>query len=199
MTTETPAFPEGKFQIICADPPWAYLWGTGKDGGNFAPEKHYPTMSTDEICNLPVRRLRDKNCALALWATGPCLPDAFKVMDSWGFRFKTVLFVWVKTNPKAGTIVCGPGSYTRSACEYVLLGMRGHVKRQDTAPISQVVLAPRSVHSRKPEVVQDSIERLFPGGSRLELFARRQRAGWTTWGNQVAGAEPCLFSSKEAA
>jgi len=58
-----------KYQIIYADPPWAYLWGTGKDGGNFAPEKHYTTMSIDEICAIDVKSLRDKNCALFLWAT----------------------------------------------------------------------------------------------------------------------------------
>ena len=181
-----------KFRTICADPPWSYLWGTGKDGGNFAPEKHYATMTTDEICALPVRALRDKNCVLALWATGPCLPDAFRVMDAWGFKYKTMLFVWVKQNPKAGTIVCGPGSYTRSACEYVLLGMRGHVKRASTTPISQVILAPRLGHSRKPEAVQDALERLFPDGPRLELFARRPRENWTVWGNEV----PCKANPK---
>ena len=179
--------PTGPFRCIVADPPWAYLWGTGKDGGNFSPEKHYATMTTDQICALPVRALRDKNAVLALWATGPCLPDAFRVMAAWGFKFKTMLFVWVKQNPKALTIVCGPGSYTRSACEYVLLGMRGHVKRASTNPISQVILAPRLGHSRKPEAVQDALERLFPDGPRLELFARRPRFGWTVWGNEV----PC--------
>jgi len=186
MTSEALPWPGGKFRVICADPPWAYLWGTGKDGGNFSPERHYQTMPTEEICALPVRGLRDSNCVLALWATGPCLNDAFRVMDAWGFKYKTMLFVWVKQNPKSSTIVCGPGSYTRSACEYVLLGMRGHVKRSGTSPISQVVLTPRLGHSRKPEIVQDSIDRLFPDGPRIELFARRKRPGWSVWGNEVS-------------
>ena len=188
-TAPPPCWPSGRFRCIVADPPWAYLWGTGKDGGNFSPEKHYATMTTDEICALPVRALRDKNAVLALWATGPCLPDAFRVMDAWGFKFKTMLFVWVKQNPKALTIVCGPGSYTRSACEYVLLGMRGHIKRASTDPISQVILAPRLGHSRKPEAVQDALERLFPDGPRLELFARRARPGWVTLGNEADGLD----------
>jgi N6-adenosine-specific RNA methylase IME4 len=110
-------------------------------------------------------------------------------MEAWGFKFKTVLFVWVKQNPKALTIVTGPGSYTRSACEYVLMGMRGHVKRASTEPISQVILAPRRGHSRKPEAVQDALVRLFPDGPRLELFARRPREGWTVWGNEVEANE----------
>jgi N6-adenosine-specific RNA methylase IME4 len=190
-------WPTGRYQVICADPPWSYLWGTGKDGGNFSPERHYPTMDTDDICRLPVRSLRDKNCVLALWATGPCLPDAFRVMEAWGFKYKTMLFVWVKQNPKSATIVCGPGSYTRSACEYVLLGMRGHVKRASTSPISQVVLAPRRGHSKKPDAVQDALDRLFPDGNRLELFARRKRPNWMVWGNEVQD-ETCLFTGDPA-
>lgn len=190
-------WPEGRFDLICADPPWSYLWGTGKEGGHFSPERHYDTMTTEDICALPVRSIRAKNCVLALWATGPCLPDAFKVLDSWGFKYKTMLFVWVKQNPRAGTVVCGPGSYTRSACEYVLLGMRGHVKRASTKAISQVVLSPRQQHSRKPECVQDHLESLFPHGHRLELFARRTRPGWVVWGNQVSVGS-CLFEGATA-
>ena len=173
------------YDLILADPPWAYLWGTGKDGGNFSPEKHYNTMSTDEICALPVKALRNPNCALALWATGPTLPDAFQVMEAWGFKYKTMLFVWVKQNPKALTIVTGPGSYTRSACEYVLLGMRGHMKRATTEVVSQVLLAPRGRHSAKPDGVQEGLERLWPAASRIELFARRTRPGWDAWGDEV--------------
>lgn len=178
-------FPQGQYDVIVVDPPWAYLWGTGKNGGHFAPEKHYPTMSVEEICALPVKDLRARNSVLALWATGPTLPDAFRVMESWGFKYKTVLFVWVKLNPKALTVVTGPGSYTRSACEYVLLGMRGHLKRATTDPISQVVQEPRRRHSQKPEIVQTHIESLWPDARRIELFARRERAGWDVWGNEV--------------
>jgi site-specific DNA-methyltransferase (adenine-specific) len=184
------------FRCIVADPPWAYLWGKGKVGGNFSPEKHYSTMTTDEICALPVKKLRDKNCVLALWSTGPCLPDAFRVMSAWGFKFKTMLFVWVKQNPKALTIVTGPGSYTRSACEYVLLGMRGHIKRASTKPISQVILSPRRGHSRKPESMQDAIERLFPDGPRLELFARRPRDGWSVWGDRIENENSMIIKSE---
>lgn len=185
-----------RYSIIYADPPWAYLWGTGKDGGHFAPEKHYPTMTTEEICALNVRPLRAANCALALWATGPCLPDAFRVLESWGFKYKTVLFVWVKTNPASGTVVCGPGSYTRSACEYVLLGMRGHIKRQGTSPVSQVVSAPRGRHSAKPPIVRDHLVRLFGDLPRLELFARERVAGWDAFGNELDASIP-LEAHKE--
>jgi N6-adenosine-specific RNA methylase IME4 len=71
-----------KYQIIYADPPWKYIWEEGKDGGHFAPEKHYETMTTEEICSLNIKQIRDKNCALFLWATMPALPDAFKVIEA---------------------------------------------------------------------------------------------------------------------
>ena len=176
------------YSIIYADPPWAYLWGTGKNGGNFAPEKHYPTMSTDEICALDVKSLREKNCVLAMWSTSPCIPGALKVMEAWGFKYKTVLFTWVKQNPKALTVVCGAGSYTRSACEYVLLGMRGHIKRISTDVISQVVFAPRTGHSRKPPIIREHLVSLFGDLPRIELFARSQTQGWDVFGNEVEGS-----------
>lgn len=177
-----------KYSIIYADPPWAYLWGTGKDGGHFSPEKHYPTMTTDEICAMDVKSLRAPNCVLALWTTSPCLPDAFRVIQAWGFKYKTVLFCWIKLNPSSGTIVCGPGSYTRSACEYVLLSMRGHIKRLSTKPISQIILEPRRRHSEKPWVVKTHLVSLFGDLPRIELFARTRTKGWDVFGNEVTGS-----------
>lgn len=189
-----------RYSIIYADPPWAYLWGTGKDGGHFAPEKHYPTMTTEEICALKVRELRAPNCVLALWTTSPCLPDAFEVLKAWGFKYKTMLFVWLKLNPVAGTIVCGPGSYTRSACEYVILGMRGHIKRVSTKPISQILEAPRGRHSAKPAIVRDLLVELFGDLPRVELFARQQVPGWDAFGNEIGSSIPiaaCDVSSDD--
>lgn len=177
-----------KYSIIYADPPWAYLWGTGVQGGNFSPEKHYVTMQTKDICMLPIKNLRDNNCVLALWATGPCLPDALQVMNAWGFKYKTVLFTWIKQNPKAHTIVCGAGSYTRSACEYVLLGMRGHIKRISTTVISQVIFYPRLGHSKKPPIIKNHLISLFGDLTRIELFARDQTEGWDVFGNEVEGS-----------
>ena len=174
-----------KYSIIYADPPWAYLWGTGKDGGRFSPEKHYPTMTTEELCGLDVKSLRAPHCVLALWTTGPCLPDAFDLLKAWGFKYKTMLFVWVKRNPASGTIVCGPGSYTRSACEYVLLGSRGHIKRVSTRPISQVVEEPRRRHSSKPDLVRRQLVELFGDLPRVELFARTRAEGWDVFGNEL--------------
>ena len=180
----TPApLPKAKYGVILADPPWAYLWGKGKDGGNFAPEKHYQTMSTDEICELGVRDLRDRNCALFLWATMPTLPDAIRVMGAWGFKYKTTAFVWVKTK-KDGAPLAGMGSYTKSNAELVLLGMRGHIKAVDKT-VPQIVMAQRRGHSVKPLEVRERITRLFGEQSRIELFARERVCGFDAWGNEV--------------
>ncbi|MCL2381729.1 MAG: MT-A70 family methyltransferase [Treponema sp.] len=174
-----------KYQIVYADPPWAYLWGTGKDGGNFAPEKHYQTMSTDEICDLNVKALRDKNCALFLWATMPALPDAFKVISAWGFTYKTCAFSWVKTRLD-GEPLRGMGSYTKSNIEICLLGMRGHIKAVDKT-VPQIVMYPRLGHSVKPPVVRDRIVQLFGELTRIELFSRQRTPGWDAAGFGIDG------------
>lgn len=175
---------ESKYSIIYADPPWAYLWGKGKDGGNFCPEKHYKTMELDEICALPIKKLREKNCALFLWVTMPTLQNAFKVMDAWGFKYKTCAFSWVKIK-KDGTPLRGMGSYTKSNIELCLLGMRGHIKSIDKT-VPQILMEPRRGHSVKPPVVRDRIIQLFGDLSRIELFARDQTPGWDVFGNEVA-------------
>ena len=174
-----------KYQIIYADPPWKYLWGGGKDGGHFAPEKHYQTMSVEEICALNVRAIRAPNCALFLWATMPALPEAFKVMDAWGFKYKTCAFSWVKTRAD-GEPLRGMGSYTKSNVELCLLGMRGHIKAADKT-VPQVVMYPRLGHSVKPPVVRERIVQLFGDLPRIELFARQQAAGWDAAGFSIDG------------
>jgi len=175
-----------QYSIIYADPPWAYLWGKGKKGGNFCPEKHYPTMETDKICALPVKALRTKNCTLFLWATMPVLPEAFKVIAAWGFKYKTCAFSWVKVT-KNGVPLRGMGSYTKSNIEVCLLGMRGHIKAVDKT-VPQILMEPRRGHSVKPPIVRDRIVQLFGELPRVELFARGKPAkGWDVWGNEVEG------------
>ena len=174
-----------KYSIIYADPPWKYLWGGGKDGGHFAPEKHYSTMSTDEICNLDIRSLRERNCALFLWATMPALPDAFRVMEAWGFKYKTCAFTWIKTRAD-GEPISGMGSYTKSNAELCILGMRGHIKSVDKT-IPQIIMHPRLGHSVKPPIVRERIVKLFGDLSRVELFARKKTEGWDVIGDGIDG------------
>ena len=171
-----------KYSIIYADPAWAYKWGKG---GNFAPEKNYPTMSTDEICSMKtaIKQIADKNCALLMWVTMPCLPDAIRVIEEWGFKYKTCAFTWVKVK-KDGEPLAGMGSYTKSNAEICLLAMRGHIKSADKT-VRQIIMAQRQGHSVKPFETRDRIVKLFGDLPRIELFARQTAPGWDCWGNEV--------------
>jgi len=170
-----------KFEIILADPPWSYR--DAAKAGNRGAGCHYATMTDEEICSLPVQEIAADNCALFLWATAPRLQTAFEVMKRWGFTYKTVAFVWEKTN-KDGSPAMGLGHYTRANAEFVLLGVKGKVKRID-AGVHQIVRASRKEHSAKPGEVHDRIVRLLGDIPRCELFARVVADKWSIWGNEV--------------
>ena len=105
-----------KYQVIYADPPWAYrVWS--KKGSGRSAESHYPTMSMEEIEKLPVGKLADENCALFLWITFPLLKEIWRVVKAWGFTYKTVAFVWIKQNKKADSLFWGMGYWTRANAE----------------------------------------------------------------------------------
>lgn len=172
-----------KYEVIYADPPWAYrVWS--KKGIGRSAENHYPTMQIEDIKALPVKNLAAENCALFMWVTFPTLREAFSVLDAWGFTYKTVAFVWVKQNRKAPTLFWGLGYWTRANAEICLLATKGNPKRQ-SAKVHQVVVSPVEAHSKKPDVVRDRIVELVGDLPRIELFARQQTPGWDVWGNEV--------------
>ena len=135
-----------KYGIVYADPPWRYDMKRGKG----VAENHYPTMSMDEICALPVADLAAKDSALFLWATFPQLNEAFRVIEAWGFHYKTLAFLWLKQNRKADSWFYGMGFWTRSNAEVCLLATRGHPKRQ-CAGIHQFVISHIEQHSKKSD------------------------------------------------
>ncbi len=174
--------PDGKYSTIYADPPWSFkVWsGEGKDR---AAENHFPTMSQDEIEALPIEGLAADDCALFLWAVMPQLPEALKVIEAWGFEYKTCAFTWVKTTKDGSRPATGMGYWTRANAEICLLATRGSPKRIN-ADVPQVIMSPRTEHSRKPDEAAERIERLV-AGPYIELFARAPRKGWKRWGNQA--------------
>lgn len=134
---------------------------------------------------LPVKSIADKNCVLFMWATFPNLPDAFKVMEAWGFEYKTAAFVWVKQDRTNNTPKkYGLGWYTRSNAEIVLLGRRGKLERK-AKDVKQIVNGTIGEHSEKPHEVRKRITQLFGELPRIELFARTKAFGWDAWGNEV--------------
>ena len=105
-----------KYKIIYADPPWQYKVYSEKGKGRSA-ENHYPTMSIEDICKLPIKDLADDDCVLFMWMTFPTLKEGFKVIEEWGFKYKTVAFVWVKQNKKTPSLFWGLGFWTRANAE----------------------------------------------------------------------------------
>lgn len=141
-------------------------------------------MALEDIKALPVAELADKDCALFLWITLPKLCEAWGVMEAWGFTYSTTAFVWIKLNPRAGTVFWGPGSWTHANAELCLLATKGHPKRQ-ARNIHQLIISNREEHSKKPEEARRRIEALMGDLPRVELFARRPAPGWDVWGNEV--------------
>lgn len=168
----------GKFVVIYADPPWRYEHPP-MGGSNRSIENHYPTMDLDAICAMPVADIAHDDCVLFLWATSPKLYECMKVLDAWGFDYRTDM-VWVKDQ-------IGMGYYARQRHESLLIARRGElpVPAAEDRPDS-VVEAPRLEHSAKPPTFYDIIDRMYPGVRKLELFQREVRDGWLGWGNQVA-------------
>jgi Transcriptional activator, adenine-specific DNA methyltransferase len=138
----------GKYKCLLADPPWEYRVWSGKGKGRSA-ENHYPTMKLSDICVLPVADIADENSALFLWATYPNLREAFDIIDSWGFKYKTAAFTWVKRNKKSPGYFTGLGHYTRANAEICLLAVKGSPKRISCA-VRQIIDTPIELHSKKP-------------------------------------------------
>jgi N6-adenosine-specific RNA methylase IME4 len=146
-------------------------------------------MRTEEICAFQVgmwsiSELMAPDAYLFLWATWPNIQEAFKVIRAWGFRYATCGFLWLKTNPSGNGIFFGVGHYTKSNTEPCLLAVRGRPWRAHplSKRVSQVVIAPRREHSRKPDEVRERIVELCGDLPRLELFAREAAPGWDAYG-----------------
>ena len=172
----TPALPEGKYNIIYADPPWQY-W----EGGRKNQSQHYSTMTFDEIAKVPVQELSADNCILFLWATRVILPEAIMLIKEWGFNYSTVGFVWVKSKKDGTGFAIGLGNWTRANAEYCLIGLKGTITRKDKT-ISEIIYLPKEQHSQKPAIVKELITQLVGNLPRIELFATQKTKGWETWG-----------------
>jgi N6-adenosine-specific RNA methylase IME4 len=169
---ETPPLPDGKYNVIYADPPWQYD-NTGLGG---AAEKHYPTMSIGEICRLPISELTGDKAVLFLWVTSPFLKEGFQVCEAWEFDYKTS-FVWIKDRATYGKL----GFYTYSQHEFLLVATKGSCLPKEGSLQPSLIIAKKDKHSKKPEVVYGMIEQMY-NPPYIELFARQKRMGWDVWG-----------------
>lgn len=174
-----------KYKIIYADPPWRYeVWNRDTGLGRSA-EAHYPTMTREELFNLPVNEISDKDCVLFMWVTAPCLLQGLELLKAWGFTYKTIGFSWIKKNKKSDSLFWGMGYYTRANCELCILATKGKPLPRISRKVHQVIHTPVEEHSKKPDEARKRIVELFGDLPRIELFARQTTDGWDCFGNEI--------------
>ena len=161
----------GKARCLIIDPPW----GNAGQKGKYGAQTHYPLMTIESICDMPVGDLAADNAHAYVWCYPATRRIAEEVMEHWGFRFVDE-FIWGKDQ-------FGLGQYFRHAHETLLLGVKGKLPVNFRGQRSFAML-PRQAHSHKPEEVHAMVQRMSPGPY-LELFARRPMPGWQVWGNEV--------------
>jgi N6-adenosine-specific RNA methylase IME4 len=142
-----------------------------------------------QLCAMPVAAIAAPNSVLAIWVYGPRLPDTLELIRTWGFHYVSSGLVWVKTT-ESGDLCFGTGYYTRKAAEFLLLAKRGNGLVRRDRGVPEVLIAPRGIHSRKPDEAAERLERLFGPVRRLELFGRgAPRPGWDIWGDEAVRSE----------
>lgn len=175
--SETPELPSDKYRIVYADPPWSY-GNSGAGIDNYGPaERHYTSMSIEELCDLPIKEMVEDNAVLFMWVTSPLLEECFPVIKAWGFKYKTS-FVWDKVKHNFG-------HYNSVRHELLLVCTRGSCTPDVPQLFDSVQSIERSEkHSEKPEEFRKIIDTLYTRGKRIELFARATAENWKVWGNE---------------
>ena len=178
-------FPNKKYDIIYADPPWEYNNGTAMSSGS-QPRNYYPTMPLPELKALPISDIVEDNCLLYLWVVSLALDQGIELGVAWGFKYATIGFVWDKQLPVTGY-------HTMSQCEICLIFKRGKIPQPRGARnVKQFLSSKRGSHSEKPWQIRDAISKMFPTQLKIELFARRNASlidefsGWDIWGNEAS-------------
>ena len=190
FNTPTPSFeyphsqPPQTYEVIYCDPPWdydgrAFLNGKAHETGSAS--DHYPTMKPDELCDMNVQHITSKNAICYMWTTGPQLDISIDVLKAWGFKYKTIAFVWNKA-------ITNPGYYTMSSCEICIVGTKGAIpKPRGTRNEKQYFCQQRTRHSSKPKEFINRISRMHPTQNRIELFSRQAHPEWYCWGHDATG------------
>jgi N6-adenosine-specific RNA methylase IME4 len=171
-----------KYNIIYADPPWTY--DDKCHSGERGVEYKYDCMDIEEIKKLPVEEIAENNCTLFMWVTWPMIAEGLDVIKAWGFKYKTIGFVWIKLNKIAKSLFWGMGNWTRSNSEICLLAVRGKPKRVSKG-VHSVIMSVIEKHSKKPDETRTRIITLMGDLPRIELFARQSSSGWDVWGNEI--------------
>lgn len=197
-----PELPAQKYDVIYADPPWDYGGKMQYDKSSIKSENvgfeknifisaanfKYPTLKLKELKELNIPSISADNCLLFMWTTGPQMSNSIELGKAWGFEYKTIAFVWDKQ-------VHNPGRYTLSQTEFVLAFKKGKFPQPRGARnVRQLISVHRGAHSEKPEEVIDGITKMFPSQRKIELFARKNYAGWDNWGLEIPDSKIKIFS-----
>lgn len=179
LAAKQTALPTKRYGVILADPEWRFEPYSRETGMDRAADNHYPTSATEIIAARPVETIAADDCVLFLWATVPMLPDALRVMEAWGFEYRSHL-VWDKR-------MIGTGYWVRNQHELLLIGARGDVPAPAAGTqVPSVFQITRKEHSAKPEQFLELIEQYFPTLPKIELNRRGPaRPGWDAWGNET--------------
>ena len=172
---EQPELPTDKYRVVYADPPWNY-GNSGLDDYGHA-ERHYPTMSIEELGRLGVPDIVEENSVLFIWTTSPLLEDCFRVIRMWDFKYKTS-FVWNKI--KHNFVY-----YNSVRHELLLVCTKGSCRPDNSKLFNSVQSIERKANSEKPDEFREIIDTLYTKGKKIELFSRKKVEGWDVWGNQV--------------
>lgn len=186
----------GTYDVLVVDPPWSYGSDTGRP--NRTAEAHYKTIGHNGkeinrrtgagiqsiIDSVPIKDWAAPRSHLYLWTTNPKLPFAFEVMEAWGFTYKTMLS-WVKTRADGGVSGGGMGWFFRGATEHVLFGTRGGLGIPSHLRRPNVIMAPATKHSAKPDAFYDALDAIYSDTRKIDVFARRHREGWSVYGDEI--------------
>ena len=162
--------PEDVFDVVYIDPPWQY----SNSGFEMSAENKYPTMSIKEMID-QVKFKTSENAVMFMWVTNPLLEESFELINGFGFKYKTC-FVWTKQRHTAGFYVFGQH-------ELLMICVKGSGMLPEKK-FKSIITGYNSVHSKKPHSVYETIEEMYPNRKYLEVFARNNRNGWTSWGNE---------------
>ena len=171
-----------KYDVIYTDPPWTYrskesLHKTSILNGK--ENTHYKTMTKDQLKNMPIKELCNKDAMIFMWVVSPMLDDGIELMKAWGFKYSTIAFIWHKKR-------VNPGHYTMSECEICLVGRIGKIPSpRGKRNVRQFLSEARGAHSVKPSEIRKRIELMFPEQKKLEMFARQASEGWDVFGNEA--------------
>jgi len=173
--------PVGGFEIIVADPPWSFTSNSRESPGKNA-RRHYPCLTIDEIASLPVDEIAARKSLLFLWTTVPFALLSARVIEAWGFQYKSQL-VWTKDR-------LGTGFWARNRHEIVYICRRGRFPCPKGALFQDSVIeGGQRDHSRKPDFLMDHLSEVYPAANKIELFARDTRPGWHSWGDELVDME----------